>query len=108
MIIYNVTFNVEDSVHEHWREWMQQHIRQVLATGLFVKAVFSKVLIEEEMCGTTYSVQYYAQSKSNIEKYQAQYAQQLQAQLLKRFEDKVMTFKTALEFIDEFTVNETL
>ena len=108
MIIYNFTLNVDDSVHENWREWMQQHIQQVLETSLFVKAVFSKVLIEEEMGGTTYSVQYYAHSIYEIEKYEDQYAQQFQAKLLKHFGDKVLVYRTTLELINEFVVNKTL
>ena len=53
MIIYNETINIDDAIHQEWREWMQEYIPQVLATGLFSKLVFSKVLITEEMGGTT-------------------------------------------------------
>ena len=32
MIIYNVTINVDDSIHAQWREWIKEHIPQVLGT----------------------------------------------------------------------------
>lgn len=36
MILYNVTVNIDDSVHDEWLEWMTtKHIPDVLATGLF-------------------------------------------------------------------------
>ena len=107
MIIYNVTVNIENSVHSEWRKWINDHIPKVLGTGLFLKAVFSKVLTEDTENTTTYSVQYYAHSKSALETYQTQYAQELQSEGVKRFGDKMLSFRTALEFIDEFTVNKT-
>ncbi|MEC8723807.1 MAG: DUF4286 family protein [Bacteroidota bacterium] len=107
MIIYNMTLNIENSVHSEWRKWINDHIPKVLGTGLFLKAVFSKVLTEDTENTTTYSVQYYAHSKSALETYQTQYAQELQSEGVKRFGDKMLSFRTALEFIDEFTANKT-
>ena len=51
MIIYNVTANIDDSIHEKWLEWIKQHITKVLSTGLFLKATFTKVLVKESMGG---------------------------------------------------------
>ena len=34
MIIYNVTSNIDESIHDEWLNWMrQEHIPQVLGTG---------------------------------------------------------------------------
>ena len=106
MIIYNMTVNIENSVHCEWRKWINDHISEVLETGLFLKAVFSKVLTEDAEGATTYSVQYYAHSKSALETYKTQYAKELHSEGVKRFGDKMLSFRTTLEFIDEFTVNK--
>ena len=66
MIIYNVTANIDESIHEQWLEWIQQHIPKVLSTGLFLKATFTKVLVEESMGGLTYSIQYLAPFKRSF------------------------------------------
>ena len=59
MIIYNVTINVDESIHDEWISWMQEvHIPEVLATGKFMKALMSRVLVKEDLGGVTYSVQY--------------------------------------------------
>ena len=55
MIIYNVTVNIDDSVHLEWLEWIKEHIPQVLATGKFSEAKLTKVLVEEEMGGGVFS-----------------------------------------------------
>ncbi|WP_250435587.1 DUF4286 family protein [Hanstruepera flava] len=106
MIIYNVTVNIDDSVHDQWLEWMKtEHIPQVLATGKFKEARLTKVLVEEEQGGTTYSTQFRAFSREALDDYYNNYADALRNESLKKFADKMLAFRTELEIIDEFTVN---
>lgn len=102
MIIYNVTTNIHESVHDQWLNWMQQkHIPEILATGKFSSARLVKVLIEEEMGGTTYSVQYTTDSKETLEKYYEEDAPALREEGLRLFGDKMLAFRTELELISE-------
>lgn len=102
MIIYNVTTNIHESVHDQWLNWMQQkHIPEVLATGKFSSARIVRVLIEEEMGGTTYSVQYTTDSKETLEKYYEEDAPALREEGLRLFGDKMLAFRTELELISE-------
>ena len=56
MYIYNVTINVENAIHLQWLDWMKNsHIPAMLATNKFSKALMTKVMVEEEMGGITYS-----------------------------------------------------
>lgn len=102
MIIYNVTTNIHESVHDQWLNWMQQkHIPEILATGKFSSARIVKVLIEEEMGGTTYSVQYTTDSKATLEKYYIEDAPAFRQEGLQLFGDKMLAFRTELELISE-------
>ncbi|RKN82328.1 DUF4286 family protein [Ulvibacterium marinum] len=102
MYIYNVTTNIDESVHDEWLRWMKEiHIPDVLATGKFLNAKMSKVLVEEEMGGITYSVQFTTLNKETLEKYYAEDAQRLRADALKRFPNKFVSFRTELEIISE-------
>ncbi len=105
MIIYNVTVNIDESIHEEWLNWIKNHIALVLATGHFTEAKLTKVLIEEEMGGTTYSIQYRAKSRTDLEDYYNNHADTLRQDGLKRFADKMLAFRTELEVIDEFSVS---
>ena len=102
MIIYNITVNIDESVHEQWLQWMQtQQINKMLATGKFTSARIVKVLVDEEMGGITYSVQYFAPTKEALEEYRRDHENELQREGLKLFADKMLTFKTDLEIISE-------
>ncbi|WP_411766373.1 DUF4286 family protein [Winogradskyella sp. A3E31] len=105
MIIYNVTVNVDDEVHDQWLVWIKEHIPQVLATGKFSDAKLTRVLVEEEMGGVTYSIQYKAHSRKALDDYYKEDAERLRADGLKLFADKMLAFRTELEVIDEYTVD---
>ena len=105
MIIYNVTINVDDSIHKEWLIWIKEHIPHVLATGKFVEAKLTRVLVKEDMGGTTYSVQYKAHSREALNAYYAEDAERLRGDGLKNFADKMLVFRTELEVIDEYSVN---
>ena len=104
MYIYNITINVDQSIHDKWLTWIKEHIPQVLATGKFSEAKLAKVLVEEEMGGTTYSVQYRAKSREALDAYYKEDAEKLKQDGLMRFADKMLAFRTELEIIDEFSV----
>jgi hypothetical protein len=101
MIIYNVTINIDEDVHDNWLDWMQkEHIPQMLATGKFSKALMTKVMVEEEMGGFTYSIQYTTESKEMLERYYIEDAEMLRSKS-KPFEGKFVAFRTELEIVSE-------
>lgn len=107
MIIYNVTINIDDSVHDQWLVWMKnKHIDDVLATGLFISAKMVKVLVDEDMGGTTYSVQYLTDSRDKLNDYYKNHATRLRNEGFKLFADKMLAFRTELEVLSEHYAKE--
>jgi Domain of unknown function (DUF4286) len=103
MILYNVTTNIDESIHHQWLQWMQQiHIPEVLATGKFTSARLVKVLVEEEMGGLTYAIQYTTDSKATLQRYYDEDAPRLREEGSRLFGDKMLAFRTELEFVSEF------
>ena len=99
MIIYNVTVNIEDDVHQQWLKWMKEiHIPDVMRTGLFLENKICRVLVHEES-GTTYSIQYTCQDMNDYNKYKKEYAPKLQQEHSKKFDGKFVAFRTLLEVI---------
>lgn len=102
MYIYNVTINVEESVHDEWLDWMKKyHIPDMLNTGKFKNANLLKVNVQETTGGITYAVHYQAESKEDLEDYYRNYAQQLRDDG-SRFKNKVVVFRTELDVIAQF------
>ena len=100
MILYSVTVNIEEGVHDEWLHWMKtEHIPDVLNTGLFVDNKILKLLTEVGNGGVTYSFQYYLRSIEDYETYQNEHAPRLQAEHARRYHDKFVAFRTLLEVI---------
>ena len=103
MIIYNVTINIEESISHEWLYWIQKtHIPEVMKTGIFISAKMTRVMIEEQMGGITYSIQYLCESKSKLDEYQVQFAPKLQEKHTQKFRGKFVAFRTLLEVINDF------
>lgn len=101
MYIYNVTINVEDEIHDAWLEWMKnRHIPDMLATGKFLEAKMSRVQVQEERGGTTYSIQYGLPDSATLQAYYKEDAERLRQDGENRFAGKFVAFRTELEVVD--------
>lgn len=95
-IIYNVTVNIDLNVHEEWVSWMKEvHIKDMMETGLFLEARFSRILAEEDG-GKSYSIQYLCRDMETLQKYEEEFAPKLQADHSSRFAGKFAAFRTLL------------
>lgn len=102
MLIYNVTINIDESVHDAWLQWMKErHIPDMLATGKFLQARICRVLVEEEGGGITYAAQYFTRGRELLQRYYKEDAERLRQDMLVRFRDKFVAFRTELEVIEE-------
>ena len=106
MYIYNVTLSIDKSIHEEWLQWIHNHIPEVLATGKFVSAKLTQVLIEEEMDGLTYSIQYTAKTREDLDSYYKEDADKLRTDGMLKFADKMLAFRTELKLVNEFFSNQ--
>jgi hypothetical protein len=103
MYIYNVTINVDESIHDSWITWMHDiHIPEVLATGKFTKALMSQVLVKEDLGGITYSIQYTCASKELLLSYYEQDAPSLRESIHKKFGNNFGVFRTEMKIVKEF------
>lgn len=101
MILYNVTVNIDDDVHDDWLSWMKEvHIPDVMDTGYFESYKICRILAEEQG-GKSYSIQYFCQSIEKLEEYQSTAAPKLQQEHTKRYSGKFGAFRTLLRVVDE-------
>ena len=99
MILYNVTVNVDESISEEWLTWMKEvHIPDVFSTGLFIENRIARIHAEEQG-GISYSVQYLLKSWDDYNKYQREFAADLQKKHQLKYAQRCVAFRTVLEII---------
>ena len=100
MIIYNVTVNINHDAHDAWLEWMQEeHIPDVMKTGMFVESRMLRLLGDADSGGTTYAIQYTAATMADYERYKNEFAPALIKEAGDKFKDKFVSFRTLLETV---------
>jgi hypothetical protein len=105
-VLYNVTVNVSDEVHDEWLAWMRNvHIPEVLSTGLFTSAKLLRVHAFEQG-GKTYATQYTARSMEDYEVYLKDHAPGLRGKAQAAFGDHVHAFRTLLEVLNSYDVRQ--
>jgi hypothetical protein len=98
MLLYNVTIGIDKEVEKEWLEWMQtEHVLDVINTGMFTSAKIYKVLHESDEGTVSYSVQYFAETLSHVERYLEEFAPALREESNKRFANRQVAFRTLLE-----------
>ncbi len=106
MIIYNVTVSIEKQTEKEWVEWMRTvHVPEVIATGCFIEARMSKVMTEgmyEETPDPSYSIQYLCKTQQDYERYQTEFAPQLQQAHTQKYANKFGAFRTLLDVVEIF------
>ena len=99
MILYNVTVNVDDDVHDEWLQWMKtKHIPDVLATGLFLDNKLFRIKSDDG--GHSYSIQYFLRSMDDYEKYQNEFVAKFQDEHSTKYKDKFAAFRTIMELVE--------
>jgi hypothetical protein len=102
MYVYNITTNIEETKEKHWLDWMQQtHIPETLATGKFLSAKLCKVLVEEDMGGATYSVQYMVENLEILKGFNKNEGITLKNKANSMFAGHFVFFETEMQLIDK-------
>jgi hypothetical protein len=78
----------------------ENHIPKVFSSNCFESYRICKI-IGEEAGGIAVAVQYVAFSMEALEKYNVQYAPQLQAEHQEKFGDSAASFRTVLHILEE-------
>ena len=102
MIIYNVTISVNESITIEWLDWIKnEHIVEVMDSGLFIKARINKVIAHGDS-NNTFAIAYTCNSMKDLHQYQINFADKIQQKHIKRYADNACFFHTIMEVIEEF------
>jgi hypothetical protein len=100
MIVYNITLKVEPEIESEWLRWQrEEHIPDILSTGIFTEHKFFKLLDQDETDGVTYVVQYFTPSRDNYNQYIEKFAPLLRKKASEKWGDRFIGFRTVMELV---------
>jgi hypothetical protein len=90
--------SLDETIENQWLEWMkEEHIPEVMSTGLFLDKKIFRLLSHEQDGAISYAIQYFAESVELIQIYQEKHAAVLQEKHDVKFKDRFVAFRTMLE-----------
>jgi hypothetical protein len=100
MFLYNITYNIDSDIEDHWLVWMKQvHLPSVMATGYFSDFKFYRLLnVKDE--GRTYSAQFFTNDLKKLEDYLHKDAPLLMEEHNQRYRHKHVAFRTVLQEVE--------
>jgi hypothetical protein len=100
MIVYNITIKINPAIEAEWIQWQkQEHIPDVMATGLFAEFKFFRLLDQDQKDGITYTIQYFTSSKENYNHYIENFAEKLRQKAVEKWGDRFIAFRTIMEAV---------
>lgn len=98
MIIYNVTIKVDQEIATEWVTWMkEEHIPELMNTGLFTDSRLCRLLEQDETEGITYIAQYFCDGMEQYNTYISEYARKMRDKGFTRFGNRFIAFRTIME-----------
>ena len=100
MIIYNITTKLEKQIADEWLQWMlNEHINEILQTKCFVDFKLVRLLDVDDSDGPTYAVQYFAESKSDYNRYIQLHSSEMRKRSFDKWGDKFVSFRSVMEVV---------
>lgn len=100
MLVYNITMKVEPAILEEWIQWQkEEHIPEIMNTGLFDEFKFFRLLEQDETEGPTYVVQYFTSSAERYQQYINVHAPTLRKKAIEKWGNRFVGFRTLMELV---------
>ena len=100
MIVYNITIKIIPEIEKEWLCWQQEeHIPDIMATGLFTGWKIFRLLEQDETEGITYVIQYFTPSEENYIRYIENYAPVLREKAFEKWGDQFIAFRTVMKAV---------
>ena len=98
MFVYNITIKINSEIEAEWIKWQkEEHIPEVMSTGLFSDHKFFRLLDQDESDGITYIVQYFTPSIENHNEYIEKFAPSLRKKAVEKWGNSFIAFRTIME-----------
>lgn len=102
---YQVRLRIDVDRADAWEQWMVDvHLPDVLATGCFERAWICREPAEDSANRRAYQMIYIAPSRADFERYQADYAEALQADHSSRYAGSFDASRQLCDALHEFTM----
>lgn len=101
MIVFNVTVKVATPVADQWLQWqLHEHGPKLISTGCFTGFKVHRLLEVDDEEGPTFTVQYFADSFEDYQRYMQAFAEIHQQEAYAKWGNLFIAFRTIMEVVN--------
>ncbi|MGM9803394.1 MAG: DUF4286 family protein [Muribaculaceae bacterium] len=101
MVIFNTTYHVANETIPEFIAWLRsEYVPQATADRMLLVPQLTRIIGSERDGGTSFALQFRAQSLNSLEIWQRNTGKRLNALLTRTFGNNVLGFSTVMEKID--------
>lgn len=98
MIVYNITSKVSIGIEKAWLQWQRDvHIPEIMQTRLFTEFKIYHLLEQDDSEGSTYTIQYTANSLEDYENYINLFANNMRQKAFTAWGNQFISFRSVME-----------
>ncbi len=98
MIVYNISIQIDSHIEKEWLAWEQEeHIPEIMSTGLFNEYRVFKLLDHDHEENSTYIIQYSTDTREKYDKYVLLYVKDLQQKASEKWGNSFVAFRTLMQ-----------
>jgi hypothetical protein len=98
MIVYNITSKVSIGIEKAWLQWQrEEHIPEIMQTGLFTEFKIFHLLEQDDLDGSTYTIQYSANSMEDYLNYINLFANTMRQKAFAAWGNQFISFRSLME-----------
>lgn len=99
MVVYNLSIKINKEILEEWIEWQnEEHIPEIMATGLFTQYKFFRLLEPDE--DPTYVIQYFTDTEDNYHSFVDQYETAFTEKAFTKWKDGFIAFRSVMKSVN--------
>ena len=101
MIVYNITTKILPHIKEQWLLWQtDEHIPEIMATGLFDSYKVYRLMEQDESEGLTFTVQYFTTSWERYQQYMDSFSVFMGKKAVDKWGNQFIAFKTVMQLVN--------
>ena len=101
MIVYNITTKILPQIKEQWLHWqINEHIPEIMATGLFDEYKVYRLMEQDESEGLTFTVQYFTSSWQRYQQYVDTCSASMRKKAVVKWRNQCIAFRTVMQLVN--------
>ena len=100
MIVYNITTKVDRDIVDEWISWqLEEHIPEIISTGLFDDYKMYHLMEQDDEESSTFTSQFFTSSIERYDQYISGFASLLRNKAFLKWGDRVIGFRTVMKSV---------